>query len=167
MTFKSGYTLQKSEYEEAQAYNETKFLRTPDNYGFFSLDYKVTKAFGISTTGNFTGKMLLPYHGPRLANYESISSIVRIPDGFKNMNLADRMDAGIVRDSETFFDLGFKARYDIKMKDTNMQVYAGVKNIFNSYQSDFDMGLNRDPSYMYGPMNPRIVYFGIKIGNIL
>lgn len=167
ITFKSGYTLQKSEYEEAQAYNETKFLRTPDNYGFFSFDYKVTKAFGISTTGNFTGKMLLPYHGPRLANYESISSIVRIPDGFKDMNLADRMDAGIVRNSETFFDLGFKARYDIKMKDTNMQVYAGVKNIFNSYQSDFDKGINRDPSYMYGPMNPRIVYFGIKIGNIL
>jgi len=167
ITFKSGYTIQKSKYEEAQAYNETKFLRTPDNYGFFSLDYKITKSFGISATGNFTGNMLLPYHGPNLANYESITDIIRLPEGFKDMPLDKRMDAGIVRESETFFDLGFKARYDIKMKDTNMQFYAGIKNIFNSYQSDFDKGINRDPSYIYGPMNPRIVYFGIKIGNIL
>jgi len=44
---------------------------------------------------------------------------------------------------------------------------AGIKNILNSYQSDFDYGINRDPSYIYGPMAPRTLFFGIKIGNPL
>ncbi len=39
------------------------------------------------------------------------------------------------------------------------------KNIFNSYQSDFDMGINRDPGYIYGPGSPRTIYFGLKLGS--
>lgn len=147
-TLKSGYTIQKSEYEEAQEYNEKKFLRTPDNYGFFSMDYKFTKNFSLATTGTYTGKMLLPYHGPELGNEKA-------------------MEAGIVKTSDSFFDLGLKATYTIKLQGADLQLYSGMKNIFNSYQSDFDTGVNRDPSYVYGPMNPRIFYFGIKIGNML
>lgn len=153
---KSGYTLQKSEYEEAQDYYIKKFLRTPDSYGFFSLDYKITKQFNISATGTYTGEMLLPYHGPKLA--------AGITDDKKK---SEAMDKGIVNTSETFFDLGFKASYTFKLEDADLQIYSGVKNVFNSYQSDFDIGVDRDPSYVYGPINPRIIYFGIKIGNIL
>ena len=32
---------------------------------------------------------------------------------------------------------------------------------------DFDNGIERDPGYVYGPMNPRTVYFGLKIGNFV
>ncbi|MGB5989019.1 MAG: TonB-dependent receptor [Marinifilaceae bacterium] len=155
-TLKSGYTIQKSEYEEAPAYNETKFLRTPDNYGFFSMDYKFTKQFSLAATGTYTGEMLLPYHGPKLA--------MGIKDASKQN---EAIEKGIVKTSDTFFDLGLKATYTIKLQDADLQIYSGMKNIFNSYQSDFDKGVNRDPSYVYGPMNPRIFYFGIKIGNIL
>jgi len=42
-----------------------------------------------------------------------------------------------------------------------------MKNIFNSYQSDFDSGINRDPSYIYGPVSPRTIYLGIRFGNML
>jgi outer membrane receptor for ferrienterochelin and colicins len=48
-----------------------------------------------------------------------------------------------------------------------MQMFVGMKNIFNSYQGDFDSGINRDPGYLYGPSLPRTIYFGIKIGNLL
>jgi outer membrane receptor for ferrienterochelin and colicins len=143
-TFRSGYTIQNSEYKEAQEYDVKKFLRTPDNYGFFTIDYDINKKFGISTTGNYTGEMLLPYHGPLLGSTKEI-----------------------INTSKTFLDMGFKARYNINLKDSKLQVFAGVKNIFNSYQDDFDIGADRDPAYIYGPMNPRIVYFGIKIGNML
>lgn len=42
-----------------------------------------------------------------------------------------------------------------------------MKNISKSYQSDFDSGVDRDPSYMYGPISPGTLYFGIKFGNKL
>jgi outer membrane receptor for ferrienterochelin and colicins len=47
-----------------------------------------------------------------------------------------------------------------------VELNGGVKNIFNSYQEDFDTGIDRDPSYVYGPLSPRTIYFGIKIGSL-
>jgi outer membrane receptor for ferrienterochelin and colicins len=57
--------------------------------------------------------------------------------------------------------------YNLKFSTSKMQIFAGVKNIFNSYQNDFDTGVSRDPGYTYGPMLPRTIYAGVKIGNLL
>jgi outer membrane receptor for ferrienterochelin and colicins len=48
-----------------------------------------------------------------------------------------------------------------------LKIFAGVKNIFNAYQQDFDQGIDRDPGYVYGPALPRSYNFGLEIGNIL
>ena len=76
-------------------------------------------------------------------------------------------DEGELRTSQSFFDLGFKIRYNIILNGASLQLYTGIKNVFNSYQNDFDSGIDRDPGYVYGPMNPRTVYFGLKFGNFL
>ena len=144
-SFSSGFTVQSSRYEKPQEFDETEFFRTPSTYGYFTIDWKPTKMFGISSTGNYTGKMLVPYYGPT------------IPDS----------DAGELRTSPNFFDLGLKARYNIKINGATLQLFGGVKNIFNSYQNDFDTGINRDPGYIYGPGEPRSVYIGLKIGNLV
>ena len=89
--------------------------------------------------------MLVPYFGPQLASPED----------------------GELRKSASFFDLGAKIRYNIKLNGAMLQVFGGMKNIFNSYQKDFDKGIDRDPGYVYGPSQPRTIYFGIKIGNML
>lgn len=44
-----------------------------------------------------------------------------------------------------------------------MQVNAGVHNIFNAYQSDFDRGAKRDSGYIYGPGMPRSYFAGVKL----
>jgi outer membrane receptor for ferrienterochelin and colicins len=44
-----------------------------------------------------------------------------------------------------------------------MQLNAGVQNIFNSFQKDFDSGADRDSGYMYGPTLPRTFFFGVKL----
>lgn len=45
-----------------------------------------------------------------------------------------------------FFELNLKAGYDFNLyKGITMQVNAGVHNIFNAYQSDFDRGQNVIP----------------------
>jgi outer membrane receptor for ferrienterochelin and colicins len=50
-----------------------------------------------------------------------------------------------------FFDLGIKAAYDFKFcKSTVFQLNAGIQNIFQAYQKDFDRGANRDSNYIRG-----------------
>lgn len=142
---KAGFTLQNSKYEEAQEFDEKSFFRTPNKYGFVILDWQATKKLGFSTTGNYTDKMLVPYFGMQLADPEK----------------------GELRESERFFDFGVKGRYNIKLNGATLQLFAGAKNLFNSYQNNFDRGIDRDPGYVYGPMNPRTIYVGFKIGNLL
>jgi outer membrane receptor for ferrienterochelin and colicins len=141
----AGFTVQQSKYEEAQEFDEKHFFRTPDTYGYFTFDWEPTKKWGFSATGNYTGSMLVPYFGMQIAEPE----------------------VGELRESEDFLDLGLKVRHNIKLNGATLQVFVGIKNMFNSYQSDFDFGIDRDPGYIYGPMNPRTIYFGLKVGNFL
>lgn len=70
--------------------------------------------------------------------------------------------------SLTFFDAGIKGEYIIKLVNGfEMSLSTGIKNVFNSYQDDFDKGINRDPAYIYGPNLPHSVYFGTKVSNLL
>lgn len=141
----AGFTLQSNRYEQAQEFDEKRFLRTPLQYGFIALDWDFSKNWRLTGSGSYTGKMLVPYFGTGQANPE----------------------AGGLRTSQAFFDLGTKLIYKVKLGNANMEVFGGVKNILNSYQSDFDTGADRDPGYIYGPALPRTVYFGLKIGNLL
>ncbi|MDD3062144.1 MAG: TonB-dependent receptor [Massilibacteroides sp.] len=145
-----GFTAQSSKYKEGDDnFNEKKFFRTPDTYGFFTADWGFAPKFGLSVTGNYTGKMLVPYYGTEL------------PKGAVS-------NAGELRKSDPFFDAGLKLHYDMPLgKGVTMQWFGGIKNMFNSFQSDFDKGADRDPSYVYGPALPRTLFFGVKIGNLL
>lgn len=142
-----GFTWQSSRFKTPdEDYGEKKFLRTPDTYGYLLADWEFAKNFGVSLTGTYTGQMLLPYHGPEIED----------------------MDAGEIRKSKTFIDTGLKLHYDMKLtKTVGVEWFAGVKNIFNSFQKDFDKGIDRDPSYIYGPSLPRTFFVGFKIGNLL
>jgi len=141
-SFTSGFTIQSSKYDEVHEFEEKRFFRTPNQYGFFAIDWDFYKKFCLSATGNYTGHMLVPYFGTENPN-------------------------GELRTSERFFDLGAKLTYTVKLNGASVQFSSGIKNIFNAYQSDFDEGIDRDPAYMYGPVSPRTIYFGIKVGNFL
>jgi outer membrane receptor for ferrienterochelin and colicins len=143
-SFISGFTIQSSKFDVEHEFETRDFFRTPSDYGYFNVDWDFVKSMCFSVTGTYTGKMLLPYFGPD----------------------ADP-DTGELRESDRFFDLGSKVHYNIKINGATLQLFTGIKNIFNSYQEDFDMGINRDPAYVYGPVSPRTIYFGIRLGNNL
>jgi outer membrane receptor for ferrienterochelin and colicins len=144
LQLQSGFTLQNSMFEVSQEFDEKKFFRSPDHYGYLSLNYSPTMFFNIAFTGNYTGSMLVPYFGPKLENPEE----------------------GILNQTSPFFDAAIKLTYDIKLTDAvKLQLNGGVKNIFNSYQNNFDLGIDRDPAYIYGPLSPRTIYFGVKISS--
>jgi outer membrane receptor for ferrienterochelin and colicins len=141
-SFTSGFTIQASRYDKRQQFNRKEFFRTPSDYGYFNIDWDFAKNVCFSATGTYTGKMLVPYFGP----------------------LSDP-SLGELRESDSFIDFGSKIHYNFKLNESTIQFFTGIKNIFNSYQSDFDSGINRDPSYIYGPGSPRTIYIGFKIGN--
>ena len=48
-----------------------------------------------------------------------------------------------------FFDMNLKISYDFSLyKFITLQLNAGVQNIFNAYQRDFDQGKERDSGYI-------------------
>lgn len=139
----SGFTLQTSQFEKSQDdFNERRFFRTPNQYGFLALDWDFHKKLCLSTTGNYTGSMLVPYFGTE--NLE-----------------------GELRESNRFFDMGAKLSYTVTLNGASVEFSGGVKNVLNSYQNDFDTGIDRDPAYIYGPVSPRTIYVGIVFGNVL
>jgi outer membrane receptor for ferrienterochelin and colicins len=142
VTISSGFTMQKSMYDTPVEFGERRFFRTPDNYGFATINWQPAGRFQGSLTGTYTGSMLVPYFGL----------------------LAPDPNEGSLIESEDFFDIGFNLRYDIVLNGTRAQIFGGMKNLLNAYQSDFDSGIDRDPGYIYGPTAPRSVYLGIRMG---
>jgi outer membrane receptor for ferrienterochelin and colicins len=146
MQLQSGFTIQKSEFEQPQEFDETRFFRSPNTYGYLSLDYSPVMFFNVALTGNYTGPMLVPYFGSNQENPE----------------------VGQLNKTGSFFDAGVKLSYEVRITDAvKMEINAGIKNIFNSYQNDLDTGIDRDPGYIYGPISPRTIYFGVKFGSFM
>ena len=139
-----GLTLQNSKYKEARAWSddvplERRMFRTPDVNGYFTASYNPLKSLTLALSGTYTGRMLVEHH-------------------------AGMIDANKTVETPQFMDMGFKASYDFCLYDSfNLQLNAGVQNIFDSFQKDFDFGADRDSGYMYGPTLPRIIYFGVKL----
>lgn len=141
----SGITIQSGKFDEEQEFNSNEFIRSPSVYGFVMANWDVAKKISINATGNYTGSMYIPYFGLAIENPEE----------------------GELRKTNPFYDLGIKFEYELTLNGTKMHVFTGVKNILHSYQDDLDVGINRDPGYVYGPSMPRTIYVGLKIGNML
>ncbi len=141
-----GFTIQRSEFKEPQELNEKCFLRTPNTYGYTTADWDINKHWCISATAQYTGPMKIAYYDQSIVdpNYE-----------------------GELRTTIDFIDVGLKASYLFKIKDLPLEIFGGMKNIFNNYQSDFETGVDRDPTYIYGPAAPRTIYCGLSIKDIL
>ncbi|WP_442265113.1 TonB-dependent receptor [Tenacibaculum sp. ZS6-P6] len=123
--------------------NADKFFKSPNVYGNFIITYAPTKKFQNNISGIYTGSMYVPH----LAGFTTEDKLEKTSD---------------------FFELNFRSSYSIsldKHEHSKIQISAGIQNIFDSYQQDFDQGVNRDANYVYGPSRPRTYFFGIKFIN--
>jgi outer membrane receptor for ferrienterochelin and colicins len=68
-------------------------------------------------------------------------------------------------DSRSFHEVNLRVSRTIRSDRlrTDFELMTGVRNLFNQYQDDFDRGKNRDSNYIYGPMQPRSVFAGLKV----
>ncbi len=155
LDFQMGMTLQSSKYKEKIEQGDLteiktdKMLRTPSHYGYFAMNWKPLHEFTTTISGNYSGSMDLIHFGVK-----KDTNGVAIGDQLTKSG--DFMDIGI--NFAYHFDLG---------GDVKLEFDLGMKNIFNSFQDDFDKGAYRDASWIYGPLNPRTIHLGIKLGNLL
>jgi len=145
-----GFTSQKSQYINAERWADDEniestknMLRTPNNYGYFTLTATPAKSSSISLSGVYTGKMYVPHY-------------------------AGYVESDVLKETPDFMELNFKISQNFKISKTlQFQLNCGVQNILNSYQTDFDLGTFRDAGYIYGPNRPRTFFVGLKIGTNL
>ncbi len=150
--FQLGGTIQRTKFDEEQLLFESdgtpgendiaieEFVRVPNLYGYLNASWLPNKKINVDITGTYTGEMTVPR--------------VISETGFLQLN-----------EVNPFFDLNIKLESHIDFNDDFMVTFSGgVKNIFNSYQDDFDTGPTRDSDYIYGPNLPRTLFIGIKFG---
>ncbi len=79
----------------------------------------------------------------------------------------DIIEGETLKKADGFIVADILFSYDIHFgNETEMQFYAGVNNIFNQIQKDYDKGMYRDAGYIYGLSLPHTINFGIKFGNV-
>ena len=146
----TGFTFQKAAYEQPVAWSAglpgtTRYLRTPDVYGYYTLSFLPGKRFNAVLSGVITGPMLVPHFAG-----------------------APGVEEDAVNTSPAFLNQNIKLSYRFTLKQIGQEVElsAGAKNIFNQYQRDFDTGKNRDSNYIYGPASPRALFAGLRFGGL-
>lgn len=150
--WQSGVTYQQSQFTEEQTLWENedpsdpkkvssdRVMRSPDLYGYTTLSYSPISALKLSYNGVFTGKMYVPH----VINADSKEQI-------------------IVK-SPNFYEQNIRVAYTFSLKDNyKLELFTGVKNLFNQYQKDFDLGKSRDSNYIYGPQRPRTYFMGLTL----
>jgi outer membrane receptor for ferrienterochelin and colicins len=147
MQVETGVTLQNSEFENPVEYIQgveprRLFLRTPNSYGFANISFTPDKIWSFNLNYVYTGIMEIAHFGGAI-NFTQDQMVV----------------------TKSFSELNCKLSYTLclsKLKH-DIELFAGMKNILNEYQNDFDLGKNRDSNYIYGPNMPRSFFIGIKL----
>ena len=150
LQLEAGLTFQKSFYdtpvENISGLDPAReFLRTPDTYGYITLSFTPAGRFNASVSSVYTGPMLLAHYAG-----------------------APEQSADTYKTTSSFTEINIRAGYTVSFEslDSAIEFFAGVKNLTNAYQDDFDSGKYRDSNYIYGPSAPRTIFFGIKLKSL-
>lgn len=147
MNLQAGATIQRSRYKKPEQWSDDpevpavkNMFRTPDLYGYITYNWDISKSWVITATGTLTGPMYVQHIA------------------------GSGTPIDVVKRTNSYFDANIKATYCLKVfKRIDVDIHAALTNVFNSYQNDFDRGPDRDSGYIYGPMMPRSLNFGISI----
>jgi len=151
LSMRASFTTQRNSFSDAIVWSERKveipgqattfikqssnqYLRTPNNYGFFSLSVGPISNFVTSLSGVYTGSMSVPWY---------------------------KENEDVLLQTTDFFDVMIKCDYSPQVLQ-GIEVSVGLFNIFQSYQQVFDSGINRDAGFTYGPLKPRSIFLGVR-----
>ena len=149
----SGFTAQQAKYNKEQVLYEPDlpqegdivvsddFMRVPNLYGFLSLTNTSLKDWEFSFSNVYTGPMKVP-------------------------EISQQDGRLVIRESQNFWDATIKASHHFHLAEKlHITLSAGMQNIFNSFQTDFQSGPFRDSDYVYGPRRPRTFFVSLSLKN--
>ncbi len=140
----AGYTFQGSRYTSPERWSDDvepqrRMFRSPDHYGYLTSSFELARRLSASLFCTYTGPMLVQHN-------------------------AGILDVDTQTTTPSFWDCGIKAAYVVPLSHViDLEINAGVKNIFDSYQKDLDFGASKDSAYIYGPSMPRTFFVGLKL----
>ena len=145
-TMNAGLAYSRARFDEnvevfaGNAISSDKYNKTPDWSGLVSLNYTHPDFIDFYAAIKWTGEM----------------DVHRFTD-------ADA-EVGEIHQSDDFYvlDIGVSKTF-VFNNDTALSLHAGINNLLDDYQEDFDTGANRDVGYVYGPRMPRTYTVGAKL----
>jgi len=142
LEIRTGFTFKDNKYKERISDFDTRnFLRTPDAFGYLRGAYDITSSLSLFFAIKYAGSMYVPHE-----------------------IAVDYQDDPLLKLAQTdeFVEFDFSLTQKISLlKDAEASLTLGVKNLTDTYQEDLDYGVTRDPAYVYGPSQPRTVYFSV------
>jgi len=141
---RTGFTFKENKYKDEIAdFNTKEFFRTPNVFGHFRTTYDFSNTFNAFFSLKYTGKMYIPHEV--VVDYQDDPLLV-------------------LKRSDTFVEIDIALNKKINLfDDVSSNITLGIKNITNAFQKDLDFGVKRDPGYVYGPTQPRTVYFTVSL----
>ncbi|AXG69174.1 colicin I receptor [Kordia sp. SMS9] len=145
--FQLGGTFQNSyfenSYEPEQGIVTNRITRTPNVYGNMLMSFTPNDQWSFNVNGVYTGSMFVPH-------------------------VAGFIPETVLEETPTLFEVGLNASKTFRISEKyGLEINAGVKNVLNAYQDDFDQTIDRDPNYIYGPAQPRTIFVGLRFGTDL
>lgn len=153
-TLDVSYTEQRGHFRESQlllgtpgdpvdnAIFSDRTPRLPDRFGVVRITYDAGWA-ELWAAGRLTGPMLVPHIVSSQAGDFIENRLVRTP-------------------ALVTFDVGLNKTWEIG-KGRTLTANVGVRNLFNTFQDDLDRGAFRDPTFVYGPRQPRMFFAGLTV----
>ncbi len=140
---RSGITYKQSRYDSPnEDFGTRNFFRTPDLSADIRLSWTATNNLDVFANGQYIGKADVPHE--KAVDYQEDPLL-------------------ILERSDAYFEADLGLSYKLPLNNgLNAKLNLGVKNILDAYQDDLDFGADRDPAYIYGPMRPRTIYFGLE-----
>lgn len=147
-SIQAGITAQQARYlspeiifeDELNALSTRNLLRTPAVYGYATAAIHLGHNWYTALSCVYTGSM-------------QVAHITNTETGFTAL-----------KTTPDFWDAGFRIMKSLRLNTKmNLELDAGVNNLFNQFQRDLDTGVSRDAGYVYGPLRPRTFTIGLRL----
>ena len=142
LALRAGASFERARYDEPEPqFGSIRYLRTPERYGFVTVDSALPRGITLLVTLDITGSMLVPHYAGHIP--------------------ADRLEkTKRFKVLDFVLDRTLSATKDDRVK---LRLYLRGTNLLDDFQPDLDRGPLRDSNYFYGPINMRKILAGIKV----
>jgi outer membrane receptor for ferrienterochelin and colicins len=151
LELQAGVILQRSPYDEAQAYDTDA---SGNDYGLYQRRLKTPDTYGTATAAwrggdHWSAIVALKYTGPMLVGHRDVFAGDPARTEIRRSPAFRVWDIGVTR--------------HVAWRRSHLDFTLGVRNLTDAYQADYESGASRDNDYVYGPRQPRSYFASVQL----